>query len=252
MMKRCRGGVFAVVLTLLMVFGSVASPLTGLSDVYADSGKWIYVDGQSGSDSNDGSSAGSAVKTWDKAKSLLGCEEGGIYVVGTVDASGEISTKNPAVQTVKRNSDIVMFNVGSEAIFANIDVGGENKSYNSPAIKPASNAKLYFLENAKFHNIGYVEDSAKNDAKAGAGMGQPDNEYGGMVCLVVTGVNILVDGAEFYDNNGKGVFFAPIQGGDMGPKTDSLIMKSGKVTGNKLKFGLKIMTDCRKYTMKIM
>lgn len=223
-----------MLLAVFMVFGSVVSPLSGAFDVFAaENGKWIYVDGQNGNDGNDGSSAGSAVKSWDKAKALLGCAEGGIYVVGTVQAEGFITTKMPDKQVVKRTSDIVMFNVASEASFANIVVDGEDKAYDSPAIKPAENAKLNFLKGSKFQNIGYVENASRNEEKAGAGMGAPDNEIGGMVCLVVKGVKILVDGAEFSNNNGKGIFFAPLKGFDFGPRAVSLTMKSGTVTGNK-------------------
>ena len=223
--------VLGFMLALALIVGMIP---TFATNVYADEGKWIYVDGVNGSDSNDGSE-GSPVKSWEKAKNLLGCEEGGIYVVGTVEASGEISTKNPDKQVVKRTSDIVMFNVSGEAIFANINVDGENKEFNSPAVKPADNAKLYFLEGAKFHRIGYVESKQANETSSHPDypMGAPDNTTGGCVVLVVNGVNILVDGAEFYDNRGKGIFFAPIEGVDMGPTVVTLIMKSGTVTGNK-------------------
>ena len=202
---------------------------------YAAEGTWIYVDGANGNDNNDGKSAGSAVKSWEKARNLLGCDEGGIYVTGTVDASGDIYTKNPEKQTVKRTSDIVMFNVSSEATFISIDVdgGSDSGNFNEPAIKPEANAKLNFLKGAKFHNVGYVEDSSKNDEKEGYGMGQPDNLYGSAVCLLTQGVTILVDGAEFTNNDGKGIFFAPLSGFNLGPEGVSLTMKSGKVTGNK-------------------
>ena len=224
-MKKTMKKALGLILALVLVLG-VFVPQTA----YADEGKWIYVDGQNGNDSNDGSE-GSPVQSWDKAKDLLGCDEGGIYVVGTVEASGEISTKNPEAQVVKRTSDIVMFNVASNAIFANINVDGEDKAYDSPAVNPAEGANLFFLAGAKFHSIGYVEDASVNgDITESRGL--PDNEVGGMVCLLKKGVNILIDGAEFYDNSGKGVFFAPIKGFDAGPRNVTVIMKSGSATGN--------------------
>ena len=198
---------------------------TGTTGSESQSGEtWIYVDGQNGDDSNDGKSADKAVKTWDKAKNLLACNEGGIIVVGTVDASGVVSTKLPDKQVVKRESDIVMFNVSGEATFANIDVDGEDKQFDSEVVKPSNGATVNYLSGAVFHNIGY-----NPGPKAG-----PNDCKGGLVSSLDENVKILVDGAEFRNNQGVGIFFRPLPAGSIGGVTPVTVeMKSGKVIGNR-------------------
>jgi len=215
----------AIILAVLMIL--VAGFATA-APVNADGGTWIYVDGANGSDSNDGSSSGSAVQSWSKAKALLGSKEGGIYVVGTVEAKGSISTAAPDKQTVKRADGFsgVMFEVpaGETATFSNIDVDGEDKAIDAEIVKPNSGSTLNFLSGATFHNVGYDEGSQN----------LPDNTTGGLVCSLAAGVNILVDGASFADNAGKGIFFTPLLGGTGGGVSNvTLTMKSGRVTGNK-------------------
>ena len=232
--------VLGFVIAIALIVGMIPSIAT---EVYADEAKWIYVDGQNGDDNNDGSE-GSPVQSWSKAKELLGCAEGGIYVVGTVAASGEVSTKNPAVQSVKRAEGFngVMFEVSGEATFANIDVDGEHARVDCEVIRPNSGAKINFLSGAVFHNIGYVEDASENEKESpynpdhtdvGPGTGIPDNFIGGVVCSLVDPVTILVDGATFCDNNGKGIFFTPINGGMGGKANVTFTMKSGTVKNNK-------------------
>ena len=237
-----RGGIlrwFAVLMAIFIAAGTVfgMTQMGGDSRVYAAEGTWIYVDGANGNDSNDGNSASSAVKSWEKAKDLLGCAEGGIYVVGTVQADGDIYTKNPSKQTVKRTSDITMFEVSGTANFISIDVDGGSSvgNFDSPVIKPNSGAKLNFLKGAKFHNVGYVEESSVNATdSANYGLGYPDNTTGGCVVLLERDIKILVDGAEFTNNDGKGIFFTPNPPGIVEGKRDVyLYMKSGRVENNK-------------------
>ena len=57
-----------MLLAVFMVFGGAISPLSGVN-VYA-AGVSVYIDGVNGNDSNDGSSAGKAVKSWDKARAV--------------------------------------------------------------------------------------------------------------------------------------------------------------------------------------
>ncbi len=243
-----RGGIlrwFAVLMAIFIAAGTVfgMTQMGGDSRVYAAESTWIYVDGANGNDSNDGSSAGGAVKSWEKAKSLLGNKEGGIYVSGTVQATGNINTENSGKQSVKRADGFtgVMFEVpnGETATFYNIDVDGEDKRIDAEVIKPNSNSTLNFLSGAVFHDIGYVEDKSVNEADylgikgGGPGAGYPDNTIGGRVCSLVNPVNILVDGATFRDNDGKGIFFTPVTDGTMGINGVYVTMKSGTVTNNK-------------------
>jgi|GEM_PF-5400372 len=240
MVRKSLGVALSVVLTIFMVFGSVVSPLSGVFDVFAaENGKWIYVDGQNGNDGNDGSSAGSAVKSWDKAKELLGCKEGGIYVVGTVEANGTIDTKQPGKQVVKRTSDIVMFHVagGSKAEFININVDGEDKEFDSEVIHPDNGATINFFEGAKFQRIGYLEDVEGN--REDNVTGDPDglkkaySTKGGRVCSLQENVVININGAEFINNKGKGVFWTPWTGAYGGGFPNvTLTMWKGSVTGN--------------------
>ena len=149
-------------------------------------------------------------------------------MAGTVEAKGSISTAEPDKQTVKRADGFsgVMFEVpaGETATFSNIDVNGEDKAIDAEVIKPNSGSTLNFLSGATFHNVGYDEGSQN----------LPDNTTGGLVCSLAAGVNILVDGASFTDNAGKGIFFTPLLGGTGGGVSNvTLTMKSGKVIGNK-------------------
>lgn len=190
------------------------------------SGTWVYVDGSNGDDANNGGSAGEAVKSWGRARELLGAKEGGIRVCGTVEASGPISTQYPNKQKVRRAEGFtgVIFFVVGEAIFHSIDVDGEDKRIDAEAVQLSSGSKVSFLYGAIFRNIGYVSGP----------QALPDNTKGGRVVSLSQNVKILVDGATFRDNDGKGIFFAPLTGGSGGGVPDvQLVMKSGRVTGNK-------------------
>ena len=235
-----RGGVlrwFAVLMAIFIAAGTVfgMTQMGGDSRVYAAEGTWIYVDGANGNDSNDGSSVGGAVKSWEKAKSLLGNKEGGIYVSGTVQATGNINTENSGKQSVKRADGFtgVMFEVpnGETATFYNIDVDGEDKQIDSAVVRPNSNTTVSYLSGAIFHNIGY------NPGPQAA----PDkNAVGGMVTEIdEPHVTLLVDGATFKDNNGLGIFFAAMDApnrSNTGQDYVTFVMKSGTVTGNNCYF----------------
>ena len=115
------------------------------------------------------------------------------------------------IRTVHRTMD--WFQVGKGVLqgsilspclfnFYNIDVDGEDRSIDEEVIKPNASATLNFLKNSTFHNIGY---------DAGSDL-LPDNTKGGRVCSLVNPVDILIDGATFKDNKGKGIFFTPISG----------------------------------------
>lgn len=156
-MKKFRGftrKILSMVLVLFILFGMGTNHIAKVNAA----GAAVYINGQSGNDANDGKSAGSAVKNWDKAKSLLGSNEGTIYVSGTVQAVGNISTADPKKQTVKRAPEFngVMFEVpaGATVNFTNIDVDGEDKRIDGEVIKTNAGSKLNFLKGAKFHNIG--------------------------------------------------------------------------------------------------
>lgn len=207
----CKNAVLAMVAIVAAVMVALgAAVFVGTTEAYADqqaftttskgnSGEtWIYVDGQNGNDSNDGKSADKAVKTWEKAKNLLGCNKGGIIVKGTVDASGVISTNDPDSQVVKRDTDIVMFNVSGEATFASINVDGEDEEYDSEVIHPNGGSQVNFLSGASFHNIGYVTDKS------------PYDYNGGMVLRLCADLKIYIDGASFCNNNGKGIFYTSL------------------------------------------
>ncbi len=254
----CKNAVLAMVAIVAAVMVALgATVFVGTTEAYADqqaftttskgnSGEtWIYVDGQNGNDSNDGKSADKAVKTWEKAKNLLGCEKGGIIVKGTVDASGVISTNDPSQQVVKRDADIVMFNVSGEATFANINVdgGGASNNFDSPAIQPASGSTLNFLSGAVFHDVGYDGWSEE----------KPLTLTGGVVCALSRNLNILIDGATFENNAGKGIFFAPLGGGTAGGAGVGVHvhMKSGTVTGNKGHFYYNEINDVSDNTITV-
>ena len=220
-----------IIMAPSLVFG-VALQAGNNMPAYAAEGTWIYVDGANGNDSNDGSSADKAVKSWDVAKDKLGCSEGGIYVVGTVQAEGTIYTKQPDKQSVKRTSDIVMFEVpgGATATFANIDVDGEDKHFESEVVKPNTGTsgqytRVNYLTGAVFHNIGY------NPGPQAA----PDvNAKGGKVTSLEQYLTILVDGAEFKDNQGLGAFIAntPSPTVTDGKANVNAYVKSVTFTGN--------------------
>ena len=183
----------------------------------------IYINGQNGNDANTGHSESLPVKSWDKAKQILRDNPGTIYVSGTVEASGLISTYDPKRQSVKRADNFagIMFEVpsGATATFFNIDINGEDKMINAPIIKLNKSSNIYFLKDAVFHDIGYydIEDI-------------PDTIAGGIICSLAENVYILVDGAEFKDNNAKGTLFTPI-GTDI--SNVNVIVKSVNFTNNK-------------------
>ena len=220
-----------IIMAPSLVFG-VALQAGNNLPAYAAEGTWIYVDGANGNDSNDGSSADKAVKSWDVAKDKLGCSEGGIYVVGTVQAEGTIYTKQPDKQSVKRTSDIVMFEVpgGATATFANINVDGEDKHFESEVVKPNTGTsgqytRVNYLTGAVFHNIGY--NPGPQEA--------PDvNAKGGKVTSLEQYLTILVDGAEFKDNQGLGAFIAntPSPTVTDGKANVNAYVKSVTFTGN--------------------
>ena len=120
-----------------------------------------------------------------------------------------------------------MFNVSGEATFTNIDVdgGGASNNFDSAAIQPASGSTLNFLSGAVFHDVGYDGWSEE----------LPTTLTGGVVCALTSNLNILIDGATFENNAGKGIFFAPLGGGTSGGSATDVhvYMKSGTVTGNK-------------------
>ena len=217
MVRKNLGVALSIVLTIFMVFGSVVSPLSGVN-VYA-AGVSVYIDGVNGNDSNDGSSAGSAVKSWDKARTLLGTKEGTIFVAGTVTAEGNISTQASDKQSVKRADGFngVMFEVPGSATFYNIDVDGQDKKIDEAVIMPNEGATVYFLKGAVFHNIGYSTE--KN----------PWNYEGGIVLRLVKNIKIKIDGAVFRDNKAKGIFYTALEN-DISPVT--LEMSSGEVRNN--------------------
>ena len=230
--KKAMKRIVVVLIAFVMMVSSVFTSIPFVGVAHAAEGTWIYVDG---SDSNNGS-AGSAVKSWERARDLLGTNAGGIYVAGTVEASGHINTLAPDKQSVKRADGFtgVMFEVpgGATATFYSIDVDGEDKRIDGAVIKSNNSSTLSFLKGATFHNIGYIEDSSVNEDATGVGMGKPTNTIGGVVCLLDNNVSILVDGAEFSNNKGKGIFFAPIAGWYGGPSDVKLTMKSGRVINN--------------------
>ena len=217
MVRKNLGMALSIVLTIFMVFGSVVSPLSGVN-VYA-AGVSVYIDGVNGNDSNDGSSAGSAVKSWDKARTLLGTKEGTIFVAGTVTADGNINTQASDKQSVKRADGFngVMFEVPGSATFYNIDVDGQDKKIDEAVIMPNEGATVYFLKGAVFHNIGYSTE--KN----------PWNYEGGIVLRLVKNIKIKIDGAVFRDNKAKGIFYTALEN-DISPVT--LEMSSGEVRNN--------------------
>ena len=208
--------VLGFMLAIALIVGMIP---TFASTVYADEGKWIYVDGVNGSDSNDGSE-GSPVQSWAQARKLLGEEAGGVYVSGTVTAQGPISTMAPTSQTVKRSPGFngVMFEVpsGAEVHFYNIDVNGENRNTDAEVIKTNEGAKVYFRDGAVFHNIGYGTDW------------NPYTYTGGIVVSIRDGVEFVIDGATFRDNNCKGI----IHYTDVSIKNCKVTMKSGVVRNN--------------------
>ena len=224
--KKMTRRILAIAFALFVALGNVARPLSNIIEVNA-AGASIYVDGTNGSDSNNGTSAGSAVRSWARAKELLGSNPGTIYVAGTVEAKGNINTADPSSQTVKRAPGFtgVMFEVpgGATANFYNIDVDGEDLPIDAEVIKPNSGATLNFLKGATFHDIGYYPGP----------QAIPDNTVGGMVCSLVNPVTILIDGATFRDNDGKGIFFTPLADGIGGIANVSISMKSGVVKNNK-------------------
>lgn len=125
---------------------------------------WIYVNGYSGSDSNDGTEASKAVKSWAKATELLGTKAGGIYICDQVKATnGTISTPASDKQVVKRADGFQgsMFFVSSgEVTFRNIVLDGENRSTASHCISVGSHATLNALSGAIFKNFQSSGDGA--------------------------------------------------------------------------------------------
>ncbi len=213
--------IIAIAIALFIVCGNVVKPLSNAIEVNA-AGATIFVDGINGSDGNDGTSVGKAVKSWARAKQLLGSNAGTIYVAGTVEAVGNINTANPNNQSVKRASEFtgVMFEVpsGATANFYNIDVDGEDKRIDAEVIKPNPGSTINFLSGAVFHDIGY--ETEKN----------PFNYEGGVVVRLCADLKIGINGATFRDNDGKGIFFTALEN-DRSPIT--LEMKSGVVRNNK-------------------
>lgn len=220
-----------MLLAVFMVFGGAISPLSGVN-VYA-AGVSVYIDGVNGNDSNDGSSEGKAVKSWDKARALLGTQEGTIFVTGTVTAKDDISTQASGKQSVKRADGFtgVMFEVpsGATVYFFNIDVDGEDKHIDAEIIKPNQNTTLNFLKGAVFHDVGYYAGSQVS----------PSDTVGGLVCSLDKNMTILIDGAEFRNNDGKGIFFTPLRETSSGSSNGwgvpnvYVTMKAGIVDSNK-------------------
>ena len=120
----------------------------------------VYVDGVKGNDDNDGLAAETAVKTWTKAKEIIGNNAGTIYVCGTVTVDGEVSTANPSSQVVKRAEGFKgnIFKVDAEkknATFKNIHIDGEEVQATGTAIafEQCADGSLTIGENALIENL---------------------------------------------------------------------------------------------------
>lgn len=122
----------------------------------------VYVDGENGSDDNDGKSKGTAVKTWEKVKEIIG-DIGDVFVAGIVKVKGLISLEGN--HTVYREKDYkgVMFDVDGSATFKDIVVDGEGtfddngkpngRQATGSAISVGSGETLNIYSGAEFKNL---------------------------------------------------------------------------------------------------
>ncbi|MBQ9691488.1 MAG: hypothetical protein IJV62_05290, partial [Eggerthellaceae bacterium] len=148
----------------------------------------VYVGGENADDSNDGSKE-APVATWEKAKELA-ASNGTIYVAGTLEVSGDISTNNPEAQVVKRASDFKgnMFEVAGSANFTNIHILGNGEE-----------------EKATGTAIAFEKKGAGDALVIGQGVVIEDIASQGSGAAVyvddAAGAKVTFDGAKFYNNS---------------------------------------------------
>ncbi len=176
----------------------------------------VYLNGASGLDTNDGTTAAKAVKTFAKARSLLSLVNGTIYITGqmtitgteTWDLSGYTNAK--VMRTVGYNSYLVRVNSGGILTLSNITIDG------NAANQPGSSL-IYVNSGAVTMNDGTVlQNSQSTSSSYAAGVRVTSGS------LTMNGGRIINNTCTSTNAGGVGVTNA----------TGAFTMNGGEITGN--------------------
>lgn len=135
-------------------------------------GEAIYLNGQTGSDTNDGTTADTAVKTFEQAKQIA-LEHPGIktiYITGTVPVSGEISLEGVTVMRDPSFTGYLM-DVNSTASLKNIMIDGNSANNILAAqslINVTATGSLTIEEGTVLQNNNAATSSTVSNAYGGA------------------------------------------------------------------------------------
>jgi hypothetical protein len=214
-----RGKFFKLLLPCLLLGAMLCSmlPTAVFASGTEGSLSTVYLDGTNGLDTNDGTSAGTAVQTFDEAKRLLNTTDGTIYISGQVNITGAenwdlTGYTNAMVKRDAGFSNISLIKVisGGSLTLSNITIDGNKEGIDpeagtSPLIE-VSGGSLTMNDGAILqNNIG---------------------GYCGGVALSSTGSSFTMNGGKITDNdatgNAGGVYLA--QG--------SFIMYGGEISNN--------------------
>lgn len=120
--------------------------------------KGIYLNGESGDDNNDGLTKETALKTFNKAKSLISETIKNIFVTGTTSVEGDVSLDDKDAKLVRDkdfNGYLLKIEKDKEATLENITIDGNsdnNSNIEKSLVKVENGATLNIKEGAVLRN----------------------------------------------------------------------------------------------------
>ncbi len=258
--------VLALLVALLLV------PVTALAeeDATTSEAAVVYLNGASGDDNNEGTSAETAVATFDRAKELLGTSEGTINVTGTVTVAESdtwsLSDGQSLVRDESFTSGVLVEVTSGTLTLENITIDGKNIStiYSLVRVNGAD-AELVIEDGTLIQNNVNTNNSLTSYAAAvtvangtitmnGGTITNNSGKWGGGIAVVATssGANasLVQNGGTISNNsatNGGGIF---VYGDSTKNATATLTMNGGSVIYNTATSnggGIAVWTDAVAY-----
>ena len=212
--------------------------------------KGIYLNGESGDDNNDGSSENLAVKTFKRAKELVGETIKNIFVTGTTSVEGDVSLKGTNAKLVRDkgfNGYLLKVEKDKEATLKDIVIDGnsENNKNIENSLVYVDGGTLNIEDGAVLRNNKIKPDENLRQTHGGAinarnhatinmrGGSVEDNQatYGGGIQLYESIMNFT--GGAVQNNRSELVFDKPVNqyysaGGGIILREGSVLNMSGK------------------------
>lgn len=243
--------ILLAVFCLFIAFAVNQTPSMAQPDTSGEK-TWVYVDGINGDDTNDGKTAEAAVRTWDKAKELLGSDPGGIYVSGTISLTGDcrINLENPESQMVMRapleDGEVykeVLFEVDGNAVFTDFHIDGAGGAADTPMIV-INAGSLELLSNTRIENADTNFNYKGGVVWAKQGTRITVNGAAISKCYAAYGSCFFLEGAELiiydgtFDSNGRSTGKWQYSGRGSVAYTDkkypsAIVIHDGSFTNNK-------------------